>query len=139
MTIVHSDGMIEAVTLGSGDQIKVGTLLWVPPRQSSPLIRNLVENVGLSLDDSGYVMTDETQQTNVSGLWAAGEVKKCCSNALDSAAAGSRAAKAIIRSWFPRITKRKRIPFEGVEGNEATRSIVEGTSTETAEQSFLSL
>jgi len=28
------------------------------------------------------------QQTNVNGFWAAGEVKGCCSYALDSAAAG---------------------------------------------------
>jgi len=101
VTRIHqTEGKLEAVTLDSGDNVKVGTLLWIPPVQSAPLIQNLVENLGLVLDESGFVKTDEMQQTNVNGLWAAGEVKGCCSNALDSAAAGSRAAKAIVRSWY---------------------------------------
>jgi thioredoxin reductase len=95
----HTDGKLEAVSLESGDLVKVGTLLWIPPIQVAPLIQDLVENLGLAVDESGFVKTDETQQTNIDGLWAAGEVKGCCSNALDAAAAGSRAAKAIISSW----------------------------------------
>ena len=98
--IHHTNGNLEAVTLDSGDIVKVGTLLWIPLVRSAPLIQNLVENLGLVLNESGFVKTDEMQQTNVNGLWAAGEVKGCCSNALDAAAAGSRAAKAIVRSWY---------------------------------------
>lgn len=97
--IDHSEGKLEAVTLDSGERVKVETLMWTPPRQPSQLIHNLVENIGVAINDTGNVITDEMQRTNVSGLWAAGEVSKCCSNALDSAAAGSRAAKSIIRSW----------------------------------------
>lgn len=97
--IDHSEGKLESVTLDSGERVTIETLMWTPPTQSSLLIQTLVETIGLAINDAGNVITDEMQRTNVSGLWAAGEVSKCCSNALDSAAAGSRAAKSIIRCW----------------------------------------
>ncbi len=96
----HSEGKVETVTLDSGESVNVGTLLWIPPAEPSPLIQNLVKNFGLALDESGYVKTDEMQQTNVDGLWAAGEVTQCCSSGIESATAGSRAAFAIVRSWY---------------------------------------
>ena len=64
------------------------------------MIQNLVDNLELAVDDAGYVKVDEMQQTNVVGLWAAGEVSGCCSSGLEAAAAGSRAAFAIVRTWF---------------------------------------
>ncbi len=98
--VYHSKGKVEAVRLDSGERVEVGTLVWIPPAKPSPLIARLAENLGLALDDSGWVMTDESQQTNVDSLWAAGEVETSCSSGILSAAAGSRAAFGIIRSWY---------------------------------------
>jgi len=98
--VLHSKGDVDAVRLDTGASVNVGTLLWVPPTGSSPLIENLVRNLGLIVDESGYVKTDDMQQTNVDGLWAAGEVKECCSSGIESAAAGCRAAFALIRDWY---------------------------------------
>lgn len=97
--INHTKGRIYSVMLDSGKEIEMGTLLWIPDTRPLAIIHNLVKNIGLALDENGYVVTDDMQRTNVEGLWAAGEVSKCCSNALDSAAEGSRAAKSIISGW----------------------------------------
>ena len=64
------------------------------------MIERIAENLGLALDEDGWVETDDSQQTNVDGLWAAGEVETSGSSAILSAAAGSMAASAIIRSWY---------------------------------------
>jgi pyruvate/2-oxoglutarate dehydrogenase complex dihydrolipoamide dehydrogenase (E3) component len=58
----------------TGEKIEVDTLLWIPSKRASPLIQKLVENLGLELDDQGNVKTDEMRQTNVRGLYAAGDV-----------------------------------------------------------------
>ena len=97
--IHHTDGKVEAVTLESGDRVSVGTLLWIPPEASTPLLENLVENLGLALDESGYVETDDNMRTNVKGLWAAGDVQGS-SGGLDAASAGGKAAFDIVREWY---------------------------------------
>jgi thioredoxin reductase len=96
----HTGGKIDFVKLDTGRDMQVGTLLWIPPREPSPLLNNLVENLDLKLDESAQVVTDENNHTNVSGLWVAGEVRKCCSNALNSATDGSKTAKSVIFSWY---------------------------------------
>jgi len=95
----HTDGMVRAVTLDSGDRVNVGTLVWTPPEAPAPLIQNLVDNLGLVLDESGYIETDETMQTNVKGLWAAGDVQGS-GGGLDAAFTGGTAASDIVRDWF---------------------------------------
>lgn len=101
ITAIHyTDGGVNAVTLDTGNNIPVETLLWIPPREPAPLLKNMVENLGLILDESAQVFTDENNCTNVSGIWAAGEVRRCCSNALDSAVDGSKTAKSVIFGWY---------------------------------------
>lgn len=95
--IRHTGGKIDFVKLDTSSDIQIGTLLWIEP---SPLLNNLVENLGLNLDEAAQVVTDENNHTNVSGIWAAGEVRQCCSNALDSATDGSKTAKSVIFNWY---------------------------------------
>ena len=97
--IHHANGKVESVTLDSGGQVQVETLLWRPPEKPSPLIERLVEHLGLELDESEYVKTDETQETNVNGLFAAGDVQGW-RGALGSADAGGLAARSIVRRWY---------------------------------------
>jgi thioredoxin reductase len=100
ITAIHNtDGRIDAVTLDTGDKTAVGTLLWIPPREPVPLLNIMVETLGLILDESEQVVTDGSNCTNVPGIWAAGEVRQCCSNALDSAADGSKTAKSVLFGW----------------------------------------
>jgi pyruvate/2-oxoglutarate dehydrogenase complex dihydrolipoamide dehydrogenase (E3) component len=71
----HTNTKVESISFESGDNIQVDTLLWIPPVKPSPLIQRLVENMGLEVDEQGYVKTDEKQQTNVRGLFVAGDIQ----------------------------------------------------------------
>ena len=97
--IHHTDGKVEALTMDSGEQIELGTLLWIPEKKPSPLIQTLVDNLGLELDDNLYIKTNEMKQTNVDGLWAAGDVQGGFS-ALDAAYAGMMVASMIVKGWY---------------------------------------
>jgi thioredoxin reductase len=96
----HTNTNVESVSLESGEKIEVDTLLWIPSKRPSPLIQRLVENLGLELDEQGYVKTDEMQQTNVKGLFAAGDVQNPYSGALEAAYKGGIAATSIVHEWY---------------------------------------
>jgi thioredoxin reductase len=100
ITQIHQyDGKVAGITLDTGEQIEVGTLLWVPPKEPLPLIHTLVENLGLEVDGEGSVKVNGNQQTNISGLWAAGDVQNG-RWALDAAYTGGRVAMMIIKAWY---------------------------------------
>lgn len=85
----HTDSKVKSVLLESGEMIEVDTLLWVPPKRASPLLQRLIDNLGLELDGQGYAKTDKMQQTNVKGLFAAGDVQNPYSGALEAAYNGN--------------------------------------------------
>ncbi|MEP7358711.1 MAG: NAD(P)/FAD-dependent oxidoreductase [Anaerolineales bacterium] len=97
--IHHTGGKVEAVALGTGETIRLGTLLWVPPTEPLPLVKALVGNLGLETDSAGYVKTNEAQQTNIPNLWAAGDVQHG-RWALDAVSTGGKAAQMIIKTWY---------------------------------------
>jgi thioredoxin reductase len=96
----HTNSKVESVLLESGEKIEAGTLLWIPPKRPSQLIHRLVENLGLELDEQGYVKTDKMQQTNIKGLYAAGDVQNPYSGALEAAYTGGMAAISMVREWY---------------------------------------
>ena len=97
--IHHNDGKVHAVTLDSGERVEVGTLLWTPPEKPSPLVQNLVDNLGLEVNEYGHVAANEMQQTNVDRLWAAGDVQGW-TGAIESANAGGMAAFFMVHGWY---------------------------------------
>jgi thioredoxin reductase len=96
----HTNSKVESVSLESGEKIEAGTLLWIPSKRSSPLIQKLVKNLGLELNEQGYVKTDKMQQTNINGLYAAGDVQNPYSGALEAAYTGGMAAFSMVREWY---------------------------------------
>ncbi len=97
----HTDTKVESVSLESGENIQVNTLLWIPQVKPIQLIQRLIENFGLELNEQGYIKTDETLQTNVKGLYAAGDVKGSSPiGALAAAYNGGIAATSIVREWY---------------------------------------
>jgi thioredoxin reductase len=96
----RTNSKVESVSLESGEKIEAGTLLWIPPKRPSPLIQRLVENLGLELNKQGYVNADKMQQTNIKGLYAAGDVQNPYSGALEAAYTGGMAAFSIVREWY---------------------------------------
>jgi thioredoxin reductase len=96
----HTNSKVESVSLKSGEKIEAGTLLWIPSKRPSPLVQRLVKNFGLELNEQGYVKTDRMQQTNVKGLYAAGDVQNPYSGALEAAYTGGMAAFSMVREWY---------------------------------------
>ena len=97
--IHHNEGKVHAVTLDSAEWIDVGTLLWTPPEEPSPLVQNLVDNLGLELHQYGYVAANDMQQTNIDRLWAAGDVQGW-TGGIESANAGGIAAFFLAHGWY---------------------------------------
>jgi thioredoxin reductase len=97
----HGGTKVESVTLKSGENIQVDTLLWIPQVKPIQLIQRLIENFGLELNEQGYIKTNEKLQTNVKGLYAAGDVKGSSPiGALAAAYNGGIAATSIIHEWY---------------------------------------
>ena len=97
--IAHEDGQIRAVTLDGGAALEIETLLWMPPSEPVPLVRRLVETLGLALNAAGNVAVGARQQTNVEHLWAAGDVQGW-TGALASARQGETVAELLIQGWY---------------------------------------
>jgi thioredoxin reductase len=97
----HNGTKVESVTLESGGNIQVDTLLWIPQVKPIPLIQKLIENFGLELNEQGFIKTDEKLRTNVKGLYAAGDVKGSSPiGALAAAYNGGIAATSIVHEWY---------------------------------------
>lgn len=97
----HSRTKVESVSLESGENIPVDTLLWIPQVKPIQLIQRLIENFGLELNEQGYIKTDEKLRTNVKGLYAAGDVKGSSPiGALAAAYNGGIAATSIVHEWY---------------------------------------
>ena len=97
----HNGTKVESVTLESGENIQVDTLLWIPQVKSIQLIQRLIENLDLELNELGYIKTDEKLRTNVKGLYATGDVKGTSPiGALAAAYNGGIAATSIVHEWY---------------------------------------
>ena len=92
---------VGSISLESGETIKIDTLWWIPPVKPSKLIQRLVENLNLELDEQGNIKTDERQETNVKGLFAAGDIQGWGSiGALTAAYQGGMAAVSMVHEWY---------------------------------------
>ncbi|MEM7131772.1 MAG: NAD(P)/FAD-dependent oxidoreductase [Chloroflexota bacterium] len=98
-SIKQADGKVQSVTLDTGERINVETLLWSPPEEQSPLVTKLIAKFDLALNDMGYLKTDESQETNIPGLYAAGDVQGW-SGGIEAATAGGMAAFMITHNWY---------------------------------------
>ena len=97
----HNGTKVESVSLESGENIPVDTLLWIPQVKPIQLIQRLIENFGLELNEQGYIKTDEKLRTNVKGLYAAGDVKGSSPiGAFAAAYNGGIAATSIVHEWY---------------------------------------
>ena len=98
-TIEQTDGKVEAVLLDTGERVEAETLLWTPPEEQSDLVKKLIDRFGLELNEMGYLKTDEQQETNMKGIYAAGDVQGW-SGGIEAAVAGSVAASTIVHRWY---------------------------------------
>ncbi|WP_433236534.1 NAD(P)/FAD-dependent oxidoreductase [Streptosporangium sp. CA-135522] len=92
----HDGGDLRAIELADGTIIERQTMLWQLDQRPVPLISHLAEQLGLAVGRGGYVETDSSFRTNVSGLYATGDLITASQAVVESAAAGSGAAFQII-------------------------------------------
>lgn len=94
----HRDGLLHSVELDDGRTLPRQTLLWHLKQRQVPLIGRLVASLGLAVDEGGFVAVDANRETNIPGLYAAGDLTvPVGQNALDATASGGAAATAIGR------------------------------------------
>ncbi len=97
--IKHEDGKIASVTLEGGETVSVETLLWSPEAVPAPLVDRLQMSLGLAVEEGGFIAVSPLQQTNVEGIWAAGDAT-ASTMALDAARSGGAVAMLIVQGWF---------------------------------------
>tara|TARA_B100001123_G_scaffold451152_1_gene627786 strand:+ start:8801 stop:10513 length:1713 start_codon:yes stop_codon:yes gene_type:complete len=98
-SVNHEDGLISSVTLAGGENVPIETLLWSPDELPVPLVERLSRDLGLVVDNAGFIAVNQLQQTNVEGIWAAGDAI-ASTMALDSARSGGAVAMLIVQGWF---------------------------------------
>lgn len=94
--LLHDNGALHTVEFDDGSRLARRTLLWTPKQRPVPLVAALADELNLSMDEDGFVAVDDTRQTGVTGLYAAGDVTtRWEQSGMAAAAAGARAADAI--------------------------------------------
>jgi thioredoxin reductase len=68
-------------------------ILFVPPRFVP--VNEVLVDLGCAIDESGWVVTDDTGRTTVPGVWAAGNVRNPRAQVITAAGEGSTAAIAL--------------------------------------------
>jgi len=93
---------VEELILDNNKKLKVdGIFVEIGGAPSSVLIKEL----GIKTDDSGFILTDERMATNVSGIFAAGDVRKnVLKQAITSSAEGVIAATSVYK-YFNELKK----------------------------------
>ncbi|HEX9988609.1 MAG TPA: NAD(P)/FAD-dependent oxidoreductase [Chloroflexia bacterium] len=77
-----SKGQISAITLEDGTELELDMLFvvqWIEPNTQ------LAKQLNITLDEHGYILTDAEQNTNIEGVYAAGDVTKLHNHQVASA------------------------------------------------------
>jgi thioredoxin reductase len=85
------EGHLASVRLEGGAEIERDVLFARPPQRQVPLVADL----GLELDEQGFVRVDAHRETSIRGIYAAGDLATPMQGALLAAAAGATAASML--------------------------------------------
>lgn len=85
---------LERIRLADGTTLARQGLFVKPKQHQCDLVRDL----GLALDDNGYVKIDFFGATSVPGLWAAGDLTTGYQQVVEAAAQGARAGASLVRT-----------------------------------------
>jgi thioredoxin reductase len=90
--LVGREGHLDAVLLADGTRVPCEALFAHPPQRQV----DLVQALGIALDDDGYVRTDPMKrETSVPGIYASGDLATRMQAAVMAAASGAQAAAMI--------------------------------------------
>lgn len=91
--LVVEDDRLRGVALADGSIVE-RTAMFIRPKVR-PNASGLVERLGCSVDDLGFVVADSSGRTSVEGVWAAGNVANPRAQVITAAGEGSAAAISI--------------------------------------------
>ena len=89
--LAASGDRLTAVDFADGSRLERDVLFVHPPQRQS----DLVQSLGLALDEKGFVRLAETGETSVPGIYAAGDLVTPLQAAILAAASGTRAAALV--------------------------------------------
>lgn len=96
-------GMMQSVVLEHGEELEADYMF---NQQGAVPNSALAAELGVELDEKGYIKTDTEQRTNVSGVYAAGDVTKLFAHQIVTAAhEGSMAAQAANYDLYSPVQK----------------------------------
>ncbi|MHC4989973.1 MAG: NAD(P)/FAD-dependent oxidoreductase [Planctomycetota bacterium] len=100
--LVLSKGDLTAVELDDGERLARGTLVYRPQQRQA----RIVTDIGVKLNDNGFVVVDEHRQTSIPGVYAGGDLTQPCQDVLSAAAAGAAIAKRMTGVLLERASSR---------------------------------
>jgi thioredoxin reductase len=92
--LVGNGEHLQRVEFANGDSLERDVLFAHPPQRQVDLVRGL----GLALDDKGFVQVNDTRETSVPGVYAAGDLTSAAQSATLAAGAGMFAAAMLNRA-----------------------------------------
>ncbi len=92
--ISSDEGELQAIEMHDGSQVPCETIVYRPQQRQTPV----VIDSGVALSESGRVWIDDSYETSIPGLFAAGDLTPGCQDALAAAAEGAKAAKNALGS-----------------------------------------
>jgi thioredoxin reductase (NADPH) len=97
--VVGSNGRFEALYTMGGRRIELDQLF---NQQGATPVSELAADLGVALNELGYILTDTEQKTNVPGVYAAGDVTRLFSHQVSTAVhEGGQAASAANYYLYP--------------------------------------
>jgi thioredoxin reductase len=89
--LAAQDDRLERIEFERGEPLGLDVLFMRPPQRQVALVQSL----GLSLDDNGYIAVDARRETSRAGIYAAGDLVTPMQSAILAAASGAQAAGMI--------------------------------------------
>jgi thioredoxin reductase len=90
------ENRLNAIEMHDGSQVPCETIVYRPNQHQT----DVVIDSGVALAESGRVWIDNDYQTNIRGIFAAGDLTPGCQDALAAAAEGAKAAKGAMSTRF---------------------------------------
>ncbi|RYY83692.1 MAG: NAD(P)/FAD-dependent oxidoreductase [Chitinophagaceae bacterium] len=110
------DGLLQGVRLKNGELIAMDALFFVNGFTQQC---NLAEAFGCSVGRKGAVITNRSQQTNITGLYVAGDASRDMHFVVVAAAEGAKAAVNINKELIKEEAERKRTKLKDDKGEMA--------------------
>lgn len=114
--LTHGEGLLRSVRLKGGEEVDIDALFFVNGFTQQC---NLAEAFGCDVGRKGAVITNRSQQTNITGLYVAGDASRDMHFVVVAAAEGAKAAVNINKELIKELAEKKRTKLKEDKGEMA--------------------